>query len=56
VDFLTVRDPDEIAATKFKTTGWPETFVIDRQGLIRRRFIGATDWTDPEILRFLKTL
>jgi cytochrome c biogenesis protein CcmG/thiol:disulfide interchange protein DsbE len=56
VDFLTVRDPEQVAATEFKTTGWPETFVIDRQGLIRRRFIGATDWTDPEILRFLKTL
>jgi cytochrome c biogenesis protein CcmG/thiol:disulfide interchange protein DsbE len=38
------------------TTGWPETFVIDRQGMIRRRFIGATDWSDPEIARFLKTL
>jgi cytochrome c biogenesis protein CcmG/thiol:disulfide interchange protein DsbE len=56
VDFLTVRDPQETAATLYKTTGWPESFVIDRNGMIRRRFIGATDWSDPEILRFLKTL
>jgi cytochrome c biogenesis protein CcmG/thiol:disulfide interchange protein DsbE len=56
VDFLTVRDPQETASSKFGTTGWPETFVIDRQGRIRRRFIGATDWNDPEILRFLKTI
>jgi len=56
VDFLTVRDPQETAANKYATTGWPETFVIDRNGMIRRRFIGATDWNDPEILRFLKTL
>ena len=56
VDFLTVRDPKQAAAARFQVTGWPETFVIDRNGMIRRRFIGATDWTDPEILRFLRTL
>jgi thiol-disulfide isomerase/thioredoxin len=56
VDFITVRDPEETSANKFGTTGWPETFVIDREGKIRRRFIGATDWSDPEILRFMKTL
>ena len=50
------RDPQETAAKQYATTGWPETFIIDRQGKIRRRFIGATDWTDPEILRFMKTL
>jgi cytochrome c biogenesis protein CcmG, thiol:disulfide interchange protein DsbE len=56
VDFLTVRDPKETAASQFEVTGWPETFVIDRNGVIRRRFIGATDWNDPEILHYLKTL
>jgi cytochrome c biogenesis protein CcmG/thiol:disulfide interchange protein DsbE len=56
VDFITIWDPKQTAAIKYGTTGWPETFVIDRQGRIRRRFIGATDWNDPEILRFLKTL
>ena len=56
VDFITVRDPQQSAATKYGTTGWPETFIIDSQGRIRRRFIGATDWNDPEIYRFLKTL
>jgi cytochrome c biogenesis protein CcmG/thiol:disulfide interchange protein DsbE len=55
-NFTVVRDPQEISAQKYGTTGWPETFVIDREGKIRRRFIGATDWNDPEILRFLKTL
>jgi len=56
VDFITVRDPGKTAAEQYGTTGWPETFIIDQQGRIRRRFIGATDWSDPEILRFLKTL
>ena len=56
MDLITVRDPQQTAGNKYAITGWPETFVIDRQGNIRRRFIGATDWSDPEILSFLKTL
>jgi thiol-disulfide isomerase/thioredoxin len=56
MDLINVRDPKQSAGDKFGITGWPETFIIDRQGKIRRRFIGATDWTDPEIDRFLKTL
>ena len=56
VDLLTVRDPEMTAANKFGTEQWPETYIIDREGRIRRRFIGATDWSSPEILRFLKTL
>jgi cytochrome c biogenesis protein CcmG/thiol:disulfide interchange protein DsbE len=56
VDFLTVRDPNQTVANKYTTEQWPETYVIDKNGMIRRRFIGATDWNDPEIARYLKTL
>ncbi len=56
VDFLTVRDPGQTVPAKYSTEQWPETYLIDKNGLIRRRFIGATDWNDPEIARYLKTL
>ncbi|WP_263359760.1 TlpA family protein disulfide reductase [Acidicapsa ligni] len=56
VDLLTVRDPQETVATKYHTEMWPETFVIDRQGKIRRRFIGAEDWSTPEIRSYLSSL
>jgi cytochrome c biogenesis protein CcmG, thiol:disulfide interchange protein DsbE len=56
VDLITVRDPAQAAATLFHTTMWPETYVIDRDGLIRRKFVGATDWSDPEIRTYLKSL
>jgi len=56
VDLITVRDPKQTVATMFSTEQWPETYIIDRQGRIRRRFIGATDWNSPEILQFIKTL
>jgi peroxiredoxin len=31
----------------YQTTGVPETFIIDRQGVIVKKAIGAMDWDDP---------
>lgn len=56
VDLITVRDPGETAARLFHSDMWPETYVIDRQGMIRRKFVGAQDWSSPEIRAFLKNL
>jgi cytochrome c biogenesis protein CcmG/thiol:disulfide interchange protein DsbE len=56
VDFITVRDPSESAAKLFHTDMWPETYVIDRNGYIRSKYVGATDWSDPGIRAFLKSL
>jgi peroxiredoxin len=56
VDLMTVRDPSQSAAKLFKTEMWPETYVIDRKGVIRRKFIGAQDWTSPEVEAYLKSL
>jgi hypothetical protein len=33
---------------------WPETYIIDRQGVIRRKLVGAQDWSDPEVRAFKK--
>ena len=56
VDLITVRDPSESAAKLFHTDMWPETYVIDRKGVIRSKFVGAQDWGSPEIRAFLKAL
>jgi len=56
VGFVTVRDPDEKSATLYGTHGWPETYIIDRNGILRRKFIGPVDWSQPEIVDFLTKL
>jgi peroxiredoxin len=56
VDLLTVRDPAQKTPTLYGTRGWPETFIIDRRGVMRRKFIGAVDWTEPEVTDFLNKL
>jgi thiol-disulfide isomerase/thioredoxin len=56
VDLITVRDPTLSAAKLYHTEMWPETYVIDRNGYIRRKLVGAQDWNSPEIRAFLKSL
>jgi cytochrome c biogenesis protein CcmG/thiol:disulfide interchange protein DsbE len=56
VNLLTVRDPQQKTPNLYGTHGWPETYIIDRNGVVRRKFIGAVDWTDPEVTGFLGKL
>jgi cytochrome c biogenesis protein CcmG, thiol:disulfide interchange protein DsbE len=56
VNFLTVRDPDQKVSGLYGTHGWPETYIIDRKGVVRRKVIGPVDWTTPAMLQFLNSL
>jgi hypothetical protein len=51
-----VRDEDQKAASLYGTHGWPESYIIDRSGIIRRKFIGPVQWTSPEVTEFLSKL
>jgi peroxiredoxin len=53
VDLITVRDPAEKAAGLYHSEAWPETYIIDRKGVIRRKIVGDPDWSNPEIRAFL---
>jgi len=56
VNLITVRDPDLKSSDLYGTFKYPETYVIDRQGVLQRKFIGAVDWNDPEVVNFLSRL
>jgi len=46
-------DTDGAISKLYGTTGVPETFVIDRKGVIIKKVIGALNWSDPEVVEFL---
>jgi len=56
VNLLTVRDPDQKVAGMYGTAGWPETYIIDRQGIVRRKVVGPIDWNAPDVMEFLSRL
>ena len=56
VDLLTVRDEEQRVNALYGTAQIPETYIIDKQGVMRRKFIGAQNWTSPEITGYLAKL
>lgn len=50
---LTGRDPSGKSNRLYGTSMFPETYIIDRNGVMQRKFVGPVDWTEPEIMDFL---
>lgn len=49
-------DPSGRVAKIYGITGVPETFVIDKNGIIVKKVIGGLDWNSPEVIAFLEGL
>jgi cytochrome c biogenesis protein CcmG, thiol:disulfide interchange protein DsbE len=56
IQLLTVRDPKGRSNHLYGTDKFPETYIIDRSGVLRRKFVGPVDWTSPEIIAYLSKL
>ncbi|MGH7962021.1 MAG: peroxiredoxin family protein, partial [Candidatus Binatia bacterium] len=41
---------------KYGVSGYPETFIIDRQGTIVHHHIGYNDWSQPAVAAALRRL
>ncbi|HEU4749090.1 MAG TPA: TlpA disulfide reductase family protein [Gemmatimonadaceae bacterium] len=46
--FDILHDPDKKIVEQYDILGYPETFIIGRDGLIRKKLLSATDWNSPE--------
>ncbi|HLG98812.1 MAG TPA: TlpA disulfide reductase family protein [Bryobacteraceae bacterium] len=63
VSFLTARDPAQDSTYRYGTYQFPESYIIDRNGKVVRKFAGLPDdngrpipWTDPSLISFVKSL
>ena len=54
--FPVLLDPDLQVADRYKVTGYPETFVIDRNGTIVAHEIGPRHWDKPDTVAAFRTL
>ena len=45
ITFEILHDPTRATSTSYQITGYPETFIIARDGTIRKKVIGAADWS-----------
>ena len=42
-----LNDQGNQAGRLYGITGLPETFIVDRQGILREKFIGPAQWDAP---------
>lgn len=57
VSFRILRDPGgRGAASAYHTTGYPETFVIDRAGVLAESFVGPAEWASPKAIDHFREL
>ena len=49
-------DIDNKAAKSYGVTGVPETYIIDKKGVIVKKVIGPMSWDDPEVISLLSDL
>jgi peroxiredoxin len=56
LSFPIARDPDQAVASRYGTFRFPETYVIDADGKIAKKIIGAIDWRDPQLITFVRSL
>jgi peroxiredoxin len=56
IDLLTAWDPDKKTPKLYGTEQWPETYIIDSSGTVRRKIVNSADFTSPEIVNYLKHL
>ena len=56
IALLTVRDAQQKSNELYGSFRFPETYIIDRDGVLRRKFIGPVDWTKPDIVDYLGKL
>ena len=47
LSFTILHDPTDRTQKQYQATAVPETFIIGRDGVIRKKLIGAVDWNSP---------
>jgi peroxiredoxin len=54
VSLPTLISPDNESAKMFGITGVPETFIIDKEGIVREKIVGPKEWDDDESVAIIK--
>jgi peroxiredoxin len=53
ITFPILDDPENLIGPQYGLTGLPETFIIDKQGIIRETLQGPAEWDSPDAVQML---
>lgn len=49
-------NPDQSVSRSYGTFKFPETYLVDREGVVRKKVIGAVDWMSPTAQEIIQAL
>lgn len=55
-DFPVTVDSNEETARSYGVTGVPETYIVDKKGILRKKMIGPSDWASPQAVALISDL
>ena len=56
ITFEILHDPAKETARRYQVTGYPESFIIGREGTIRRKVFAAADWSSESNRTLIREL
>ena len=56
LSFTALIDVKGVVKSLYQTAGVPESFIIDRQGRILEKVIGARNWSTPAVVDYFRNL
>jgi hypothetical protein len=56
LSFPALLDPEGTIKSVYQTTGVPESFIVNKQGILVEKIIGPRNWADPAAVRYLRDL
>jgi peroxiredoxin len=56
LSFPALMDPDGAFKTLYHTTGVPESFIVNQEGILIKQIIGPRDWATPGVIGYFRDL
>lgn len=56
LEIPTYLDPGQQIRNSYKVRGYPETFILDRNGSVLKYIIGPQRWSDPKMMATIEAL
>ena len=56
LSFPALMDPDGTIQSMYQTTGVPESFIVNQEGILVQKIIGPRDWAIPGVVGFFRDL
>ncbi|MDQ6990088.1 MAG: TlpA disulfide reductase family protein [Mariprofundaceae bacterium] len=56
MQFMVLYEADAAVARQYSVFRYPETFIIDKNGVLRQHLKGAVDWMEPEFIAYIEQL